>query len=246
MNCPKCQYALSAFDKSCPRCVQTQPATATAAVAAKPRRAAVPTQQAMPEPAGCVACGNPAIQKVSGLYRGGVWSAEAVGVGVGYGRTSGGQSFTTVSTSTAASAGGTGLAQALAPPRQPHRYSSAAHNTVGYGLFAAVVMWLAVWLVFALGSSNPRVVDTIFVVVASLATVIPLAAIPAAVASTRRQRHTLPILLQRWQVVTEHWERLYYCPRCDRVFNPQTGQHAPAQAMSGILHQDMLDGTSRL
>ncbi len=244
MNCPKCQYALSAFDKSCPRCAQTQNANTTTIVAPSP----APAQYAAQEPNGCVACGSPTIQKVSGLYRGGVWSAESVGVGVGYGRTSGGQSFTTVSTSHAVSAGGTGLAQALAPPQQPHRFNTSAEITLFSSMVASLAAWIVCWWTLA---GTPLLVVlhsplVAYILVASATTLIPIAAAPFALKSVREQKAQLTILLQRWRTVTSRWQRLYYCSRCDRVFNPQTGRYAPSHATSSILYDDILNGTNTL
>ena len=240
MTCPQCRYALSAFDKSCPRCAQMQTISATTAVASHP----VPVQSAAQEPHSCVACGCPTIQKVSGLYRGGVWSAESVGVGVGFGRTSGGQSFTTVSTSHATSAGGTSLAQALAPPIQPRRFQTKAENIVLGGTFFAFLVWLVGWMV-VVDSFSP-IPFPVFIIVASMITLVPIAAIPYALKAVREQKANLAVLLQRWQTVMSHWDQLYYCSRCDRVFNPKTGQHVPSHATNQALYQDILDGTSTL
>ncbi len=243
MDCPRCQYALSPFEKACPRCAQMQ--TAQTATAVAPAARSIPTQYAAPKTLACTACGNSAIQKVSGLYRGGVWSAEATAVGVGYGRTSNGQSFTTVSTSHAASAGGTGLAQALAPPMKPHRFQTKAENIFIGGTFVAFLVWLVgAWML----AGNPAPVISLpsYIITASLFTIIPLAAIPSALKSVRENKANTAVLVQRWQDVMSHWDQLYYCARCDRACNPQTGQHAPSHAVSGILYQDILSGTNTL
>jgi hypothetical protein len=39
----------------------------------------------------------------------------------------------------------------------------------------------------------------------------------------------------RWEVTIEDWQRLFYCPRCDRVFDPQTGRSAPSGQMQALL-----------
>ena len=243
MDCPKCRYALSPFEKVCPRCVQMQTAqTATAvAHAAHP----IPMQYYPPQALACTACGNPAIQKVSGLYRGGVWSAEATGVGVGYGRTSNGQSFTTVSTSHAVSAGGTGLAQALAPPMKPHRFQTKAENILIGTTFVTFLLWLVGTLIFVSDPVSPSVLIP-YIAVASAMTIAAVAAIPSALRSARENKASTAVLVQRWQAVMSHWDQLYYCARCDRACNPQTGQHAPSRAVSGILYQDILSGTNTL
>lgn len=241
MNCPRCYHALSPFEKACPRCAQTQTTTDTAVVTTAAH--STPTQDAAPQMLACTACGNLTIQKVSGLYRGGVWSAEATGVG--YGRTSNGQSFTTLSTSHAVSAGGTGLAQALAPPLKPHRFQTKAENIVIGGTFVAFLVWLiGGWML----ADNPAPVISVvsYISIASVFTLVPLAAIPAALRSARENKANTAVLLQRWQTATSHWDQLYYCARCDRACNPKTGQHAPSHAVSGILYQDILSGTSTL
>ncbi len=243
MDCPRCQYALSPFEKACPRCAQMW--TAQTATAVAPAARLVPTQYAAPQTLACTACGNPSIQKVSGLYRGGVWSAEATGVGVGYGRTSNGQSFTTVSTSYATSAGGTGLAQALAPPMKPHRFQTKAENILIGTTFVAFLLWLVGTLIFASNPVSPSVLIS-YIAVASAMTIAAIAAIPSALRSARENKANTAVLVQRWQAVMSHWDQLYYCARCDRACNPQTGQHAPSHAVSGILHQDILSGTNTL
>ena len=243
MDCPRCHYALSPFEKACPRCAQMQTAQPATAVVQAVR--SIPTQYAPPQDLMCAACSNPAIQKVSGLYRGGVWSAEATAVGFGYGRTSNGQNFTTVSTSHALSAGGTGLAQALAPPMKPHRFQTKAENIVIGGTFVAFLVWLIGGMMLA-GNPAPVISVLSYISVASVFTLVPLAAIPASLRSSRQNKATTAVLVQRWQRVMSHWDQLYYCARCDRASNPQTGQHAPSQAVSGILYQDIQSGTSTL
>lgn len=251
MNCPNCQYALTAFDRSCPRCAQMKAVPPAAAVATAPRPAPVqyePPQYDSLQTSACVSCGSPTIQKVSGLYRGGVWSAEAVGVGVGYGRTSSGQSFSTVSTSHATSAGGTGLAYALAPPNKPHSYQTPAEIVCLAGIFAAFLAWL--WSSMALAGNPASVIFQsnlkIYLFVAAALTLVPLISAPYAVRANRKQKAHLAILLRRWKTIISHWDQLYYCSRCDQVFNPHTGQHVPSHAVNGILHQDIIHGTSTL
>ena len=259
MNCQECQYALSPFDKTCPRCAQNQKAQQERQQRPQQNR---PQQTRQRQPAaahavqpnaahsaplvvsGCAACGNPAIQKVSGLHTGGVWSAEANGLGLGYGRTSGGQSFTTVSTSHSVSAGGTGLAQALAPPKKPQSFQTKAENIVIGGTLVAFLIWLMGWFVVIESFSGIPV--PVYILVASAATLVPLAAIPSALKANREQKATMIVLLGRWRRAMSHWDQLYYCSRCDRVSNPQTGQHAPSAAVSGLWRQDILEGTSRL
>ena len=243
MDCPRCHYALSPFEKACPRCAQMQITAGTAAVVTAAR--SMPTQDTPPQALTCTACGNASVQKVSGLYRGGVWSAEATAVGVGYGRTSNGQSFTTVSTSHAVSAGGTGLAQALAPPMKPRRFQTKAENIFIGTTFVAFVLWLVGELIFASDPVSPNIFIP-YVTVASALTLAAVAAIPRALRSARENKANTAILVQRWQTVMSHWEQLYYCARCDRACNPQTGQQAPSHAVSGILYQDILSGTSTL
>ena len=242
MNCQQCQYALSPFDKDCPRCAQMQAGPRAAAVAPAPR---VPQHSPAPLALVCVTCGSQAIQKVSGLHQGGVWSAEAIGVGVGYGRISNGQRFTTVSTSHAVSSGATSLAQALAPPLKPHRFQTKAENFCLGGIFVAFIVWMIGGWMLA-DNPAPIIPMTLYILIASAFTLVPLAAIPSAIRAARENKANTALLVQRWQSVMRHWDQLYYCARCDRVCNPQTGQHAPSRAVSGILYQDILSGTSTL
>ena len=250
MNCPECQYALSPFDKTCPRCAQNHKAQQRPQQTRQRQPAGA--QAAQPDPAqsaplavsACAACRNPAIQKVSGLHTGGIWSAEANGLGLGYGRTFGGQSFTTVSTSHTVSAGGTSLAQALAPPQKPQSFQTKAENIVIGGTLVAFLIWLIGW--FVVVDSFSGIPVPVYILVASAATLVPLAAIPSALKANREQKATMLVLLGRWQRAMRHWDQLYYCSRCDRVSNPQTGQHAPSAAVSGLWRQDILEGTSSL
>lgn len=256
MNCPNCQYALTAFDKSCPRCAQMNKVQSASTVATALRPAPVqaqpnpyqPPQQELPQSDACTSCGNPAIQKVSGLHRGGVWSAEAVGVGVGYGRTSSGQSFSTISTSHATSAGGTGLAYALAPPMKPHSFQPPAEILCLTGIAVASLAWIASYWALA---GNPASVIfesnlKIYIFVAAALSFVPVISAPYAITASRKQKAYLAVLLRRWRKVIIRWDQLYYCSRCDRVCNPQTGQHVPTQAMSQALYQDILNGTNTL
>jgi len=38
-----------------------------------------------------------------------------------------------------------------------------------------------------------------------------------------------------WQSKMDNWKRLYYCPRCDHVYNSETNEAAPTSEMKSIL-----------
>jgi hypothetical protein len=41
--------------------------------------------------------------------------------------------------------------------------------------------------------------------------------------------------LPRWEQAMARWSALFYCPRCDNAYDPQTGEAAPAAAMCSLL-----------
>ena len=88
-------------------------------------------------------------------------------MGVGYGRTSGGQSFTNFSTHTASAAGGTRLAQDLAPPRRPRTYQSRPEAVMVYGAAVAAIVWGAAFFVYGVRAGTDAE-NLAFVIAASL------------------------------------------------------------------------------
>ncbi|MBI3944330.1 MAG: hypothetical protein HY321_00245 [Armatimonadetes bacterium] len=43
--------------------------------------------------------------------------------------------------------------------------------------------------------------------------------------------------LKRWEEAMKRWDMLFYCPRCDHVYIPQTGHAAPSSDMAALLWQ---------
>ena len=41
--------------------------------------------------------------------------------------------------------------------------------------------------------------------------------------------------LKHWEQSMGNWDRLFYCPKCDRVFDPETSRYAPVTQIGQLL-----------
>lgn len=180
---------------------------------------------------GCIVCGNPGVQKISALFRAGTWSAESTGVSVGYGHVSTGQNFTTLETAASSTHGSTHLARLLAPPARPSLRT-------GPTIWAWTLTWLIavigilVWVPSISDPSNQgsqwRAVVTIFGITILVCLLLSAVTLPRAFQERRAN-------LIRWQHQVRCWDQLFYCGRCDHVYNPQSRQAAAAHSMGYLL-----------
>lgn len=171
----------------------------------------------------CIVCGNEDIQKVSALFNAGTWAANSVGFSVGGGHIWGGPNFTTADISTTATSGATSLAQALAPPQPPRQEA----NYVGCAIAAVAFLGF-----IALCSAIVSPIAWLFVAGCAVG-------LFALVQGFRREsiRNQLQYQMdfQRFSIATQRWEALFYCRRCDHVFNLTTGEQCPSAMMHAYL-----------
>lgn len=177
----------------------------------------------------CVVCGSPTVQKISALYRGGSWEVDSTGTSVGLGYVSGGHLVYTVAESQEHGHGQTHLAAYFRPPDAPHpprSYYAAAYVGFGFGLFLLIVAFLAQRL------------PVIQVIIGLLAVACSLAGWRewAAVSRGLKERQVeWEADMDAWQTSLQRWGQLFYCGRCDQVYDPNTGRHAPPVWVRSLL-----------
>jgi hypothetical protein len=183
----------------------------------------------------CVACGNEQVQKVSSIVRGGAWSGVSSSSSIGGGHVFGGPDFVTVGVTQTRKAGATELAQTLMPPPTPPERRSDSG--------CAIVLLIMVGLAFAasgvsnIGGEGGSLAGGILML--AIAGLVGLAVYALATAhSTPKARAQREEELARWHTAMVRWDRLFYCPRCDRVYNPRSGDHYPAHQMAALLAYD--------
>jgi len=175
----------------------------------------------------CVHCHSAQVQKVSAVCRQGTWSGSSVGVGVGYGRTSNGQSMSVVDTSVSTFSGATDISRLLAPPQMPCRDQSEILGIIvcsfaGLLCLAGTVAMLV---------NDPQSHDTGTYVIAGLAGVATLFFTQCVVRyaintsqSNRNWKAQSAGMIHRFNECVGNWNRLYYCQRCDVVYTPGNTQ----------------------
>ena len=52
--------------------------------------------------------------------------------------------------------------------------------------------------------------------------------------SIRMTRSEYPEKLARWERQARRWNSIFYCPKCDSVFDPGTHEHVPVTAIKGF------------
>lgn len=185
----------------------------------------------------CRACGCLDGQKVSAICQAGSWTSQGSGVSVGVGHVFGGPNFATVGRTHSASISATQLAQVLAPPPMPPVVGSA--NFFLTALLALPLLLCGAGTAFLL----------LLAVAASLFWVPFLIALGVTVAfgcmfyGVARGEHALFEERRRsglehrarWEQAMHNWESLYYCPRCDSVYDPVTLRTARAHETSSLL-----------
>lgn len=225
--------------KACPRCHTSAPVTALyCSQCGHAFRTqfdgATPTQPITSPSLACTVCGNDQVQKVSAICNAGSWSSNSVGVSLGGGHIQGGPNFGTVGTSVGKTAGVTGLARMLTPPAKPRPIGSG-----GCGL-AVLICLAGMFGLAALGTLTPGETQSPaggFVLL--LLTGGCGWGAWVVYSQDRRQAPEVQARNQdqiaRWEHAMILWQALFYCPRCDVVFNPQTRVSAPPQAMHHLL-----------
>ena len=170
----------------------------------------------------CPNCGNDLVHKVSDLYDVGLGGQRSTGgTVVPEGDSDGPKEFSSSSWS-----GRRKMASRFRPPRKPSRLSIA--------LIAVMLVFsftVAPCFVCNYTSGKSPVEAAIAYVLLALC----LSSLAAYLYLARWQKSHYRTGMPRWFYSMRTWNRLYYCPRCNGVFDPETGKHVQAKDMRRIL-----------
>lgn len=220
--CLYCRANLEASDLFCKHCGRNQsPASLVPPTTAVTANSLSVTQN----PNSCPSCTTTNVQKISGIYNAGVWSANSTGNFAGGVYTDGGHFASIGGVTSSNSAGATNLARMLAPPLRPgHRISTA----LVLSICAAFAAWLC-WL-FSTSMPDPWLprAMNLFLVIAGLLVLV-------AIWETIQLRSEYEEVISEWEQSMIKWNRLYYCSACDVVFDPQTGRCTPPGAVAKLI-----------
>lgn len=195
---------------------------------APPVPAVAPT---VPEDLACPSCGNGSVQRVSAIVHAGSWSGRSSGLSVGLGHISGGPNFETVGTTAARSAGSTALAQLLAPPDKPDTEQSPERVRMQVLGILAIICFFAAMIGFSQSSVFSGIgwlgLAALFGGCCWLAVRRTLPGSP--------EYERLQEQIRQWSRRRERWDSLFYCSRCDCVFDPEGKTAVPVRRMHSLL-----------
>lgn len=246
-KCRQCGFVIGVFDKVCPRCHTAAPATRLPIRSGKLRGTrlspsaapgAVAPQVYVPPPVSngplhcqCVVCANEDVRKISAIYNEGTWTQTSRGSYDEHDMGKGGilpQRYGSVRTTTS---GSSDLARMLAPPARP-RQNSLPSCMFLWIILAGIVAF--VWTSIALYWSNARTwlnAITWWIICGALG----YYAVNKDLKTAPAQQQTAANALARWQEAMQRWDRLFYCPRCDNVYFPETNISLAASRMKELL-----------
>lgn len=253
MNCPKCGFALTPLDKTCPRCVWVEklprpparpvPQIDSTRIISAARSTDTPIQmdvnpghiQAIVSSGMmCPVCASGDVQKVSSLVHGGTILTQTTGASLGAGHIFGGPGFGMVGLSGSSSVGRSELVAMLAPPPEPIVPKNTTAPVLGVCAFFGVpFLLLALPDVF-----GPDPSKALFP--------LGVAAIMALVAflywqNGERNRDDAMRLYNLaypdWLLAMDKWEMLFFCGRCGCVFHLRNRHTASPREMYRLLQQ---------
>lgn len=227
--CPECGKRIPQDAKACPYCGVSylQPASHSPQLTVGAFQHGVPPQPVVSAGArasSCGRCGYQDVEKISGIAARGTWDGQTVEH-----HWQQGHLFPT-GHSYGVSSSQTRLAQLLSPPRQPRPIPNGV-------LVGACCLWCftAFLLVSALASMVPywgQLGEWFPELTAMLVFCTIASAIGAYWMSRQASRERLRIasILEEQTLYGQKqlalWDRCYYCPRCDEVFDPLSGNRA--------------------
>ena len=247
-KCDVCGYILDWSDTMCPKCtadrrlghqmraalldqpdaaelVQEPTLVQAPAPAVSPAGPVAPDltpNQPLPANLDCTVCGNSNTQKVSALHRGGTWTTKGHSSSVHYTAVNG-HIVPAVGAEASTGAGSTELARLLEPPRRPDMKTGGGAMillfllgflSLGFCLLGTVGVALSAVLIGGMAFLYHEQKDA-------------QETLKACVAAD----------IQIWEDAARAWERLFYCPRCDSVYFPETGPAAPVAQMQNLLYR---------
>ncbi len=199
----------------------------------------------------CPVCGNQHVQKVSAISQAGTWTessswaenakwqSNSTGATAGPIHSKNGDAFAfgvtgshNVGSGTTSgfgeTSGSTTLAAMLAPPPRPVQTTPTDSDGCAGFCVVLLLIILGCWQYEDLSG-----------IVACL-----LAALPALglwsliqqnLEAAKSAKDGYPPLVATWERKMANWDQLFYCPRCDHVFNPESRSSQPASRMQFML-----------
>lgn len=264
-ECPRCQK-LKRTEKSCSQCGTVNPIDSQVcrkckhpfqpqmAVPAPPQTAfSTPPLQVAPSPSdqsrtgstlqnqspspitrpltdemlACQMCGNTAGEKLTAICRSGTWTTQSRGYMGGMGNDGYGHSIMVGGSTASSSLGQTALANLLLPPRCPSFHPSRVGS-----ILIPIVGFLISLILY---SAGPMIATSAALVTSVIWYFVLMSEGRAAALGQARLRFDYP----RWERAIQTWNRLFYCSRCDHVYDPQAGKAAPPNAMNTLLFTDL-------
>ena len=235
MQCPDCGYFMSDLDAECQRCKRLgKPARGMNATAAPPLppRAPLPlapdptdTNRPRPtSPAGNISVPPPLIDPalIACVVCG---NSQAQRVSAVCQK----ETWTTTTTF-----GRSNLAQSLLPPPKPY-YGESWGLSIIVPLAGSAMALVAFFASGALGATLAVLATT-----GIWALVLTLDATRNAQGEARCR-----VGIKRWKAAITVWERLFYCSRCDHVYDPQTREAAQTVATQSLLFAHAPDMTPK-
>ena len=240
--CPACKVPIEPKDRFCKSCGGAQsPRVAPVALPATPPvtlpiAPSFPVGPVMSGPLRCPACGSENVQKVSGLFQAGAWSSNSQGTFGGVIATGNGHLTPFAGGAATKEQGASGLARLLAPPPAPQYTMSFLTGCVIVLAVGTPLSWL--YQVFLDGADPPwrtQPSTSFFLWLPYLCGLSAAAlAFPTwTLTQARRAQHQAAT--EQWRQRMGNWNALYYCGRCDRAYDPRSGQSAPASEAVSLL-----------
>ncbi len=168
----------------------------------------------------CVQCANTEVKKVAAIVREESWETKTQGQSYGFRRDHKGRWRPDPRTYTETKSGKSELAKRLAAPEEPifillspHWFYTLALLTAWF-LTQSIGGFVLVWFILSGVYSQVRK--------------------PLQRAYERRVKQS-KVDKAAWEKAMKVWNSLYYCSRCDSVYNPETGQSAPVNEMRTLL-----------
>ena len=208
------------------------PAAAPPAAPSYPPAPAAPAQATFSPPPtplnaamlACRVCGNTAAQKVSAVCQSGAWSGGSSSLSVGAIHLRHGDIPMSAVTATRSS-GASEIARLLMPPVRPRFVASWAGS-----ILVAITGLVAVLIAASMGGP---LWATTAAALAGLLWFFVLRAEGGTEATGQARHHAA---LAQWEHAMRIWDRLFYCSRCDHVYDPQDGVAAPPHGMPALLY----------
>lgn len=197
----------------------------------------------------CPQCGNDSsIQKVSAIVTGGTNRISSSGQTTGIGITFKGDPAIVTGATHTYGISQSVLARTLTPPPKPQIQKISGFWYIAPFIFFMITVWFApiskgmktaIAITFAIGmaltmcinqNNNGDVGLPLIVVWLIILLVIYYVGLSKEI----EKQKNLETLLPLWQKSMDKWNNLYYCHKHDIVFDPNTGQHLPADRMNEL------------